>query len=104
MAALICLGVFLIEPACVVLFHVVAAMYQAIAGVLQPATDPDVQFWQRITAWLLLGSLVCLGLGMAAWTTGNTLPGVWLIWILGALGLLISGLIGSLVEQSTSQA
>ena len=100
MAALICLGVFLIEPLCTVLFRVAIAMFQAIAGVLHPAIHPDVQRWQRVTALLLIGSLLCLGLGMASWTLNLSLPGAWLIWLVGAVGLLIAGVTGSLVEAA----
>lgn len=98
MAALICLGVFLIEPACTVLFRIVLAMYQALAGILRPATSPHAQHGQRITSCLLLGSLACLGVGMAVWSTGRYVLGSELLWLAGALGLLVSGLLGSHLE------
>ena len=100
MAALICVGVFLIEPLCTVLFRVAFAMFQAVAGVLCPTTSKTVQRWQRVTGLLLVASLACLGLGMAAWTLELSLPGVWVVWLVGAIGLLVAGMIGSLVETT----
>ncbi len=73
-------------------------MFQAIAGLLYPTADEALQRWQRVTGLLLIGSLSCLGLGMATWSLQVFLPGIWLVWLAGAIGLLVAAMLGNLIE------
>lgn len=87
-----CAGRALCLQACL---RVVASVLAVISMALRPATEKP----QRLTALLLLGSLACVAMALVGQVPSEVRLAC---GMLGAIGLLISGVAGAYLDAKTS--